>query len=70
MESFGSPWEHHADGDFTLLLKILRDGGIPKQMLFRSVRFWSRSYRNDSWEADRGNNDSIYGWKFCIQRCG
>ncbi len=32
-------------------LKIYEVGGIHKQILFRSVRFWSVFDQNDSWEV-------------------
>jgi hypothetical protein len=50
-ESFHSTTEHHADGNATSLLEDYEVGGIHKQILFRSVRFWSVFDQNDSWEV-------------------
>ena len=62
--------DHHANGDPRHFLRAVRDGGIHKQFLFGSVRFWSVSYKNDFCGSRVGTNDSIPRRPLRIQRRG
>ena len=47
-ESPRSTTDHQADDIPPHFLRAVMDGEIHKQILFRSVRFWSVLYRNNS----------------------
>lgn len=49
-----------------VILESRLGGEIGKQIVFRSVRFWGRSYKNDSGGSGASNNDSIHRRTFRI----